>query len=1050
MKMKRRLSYLLFAAASVFAAGSAYAQITSTSDESPPPVGSLRFGVENSTSGQVLDVRIGDAGSTSSIELTEVLVFDNDVEIDNSSANNGFLEVIAPESDLFLDIDPNVDVVFRDVELIGLGSTLDDDIEIGAGGSLTLDVERQDQRLSVDVTGAGSLVKEGSATLRLTGDNTLTGGVTVLDGDLSGDAGSFGPGTITLGSDRARRNARLVFDFSGRDILLAPIVDNSSGGGSVSIVKAGSGSLNIAASTISGTLDFEVDDGQLVVGNGNLVNGHEFDIREDGALQIVTTGEVTSDSLFSGEGSIETRANAVGPLVLTGDLSNFTGQFDVTLGTAASSLVRVAPTTAPSGGLRFPVDLQAGTTFEVQDAVGVRFGGNVTGAGAFSKSGDATTTLSGTHSHTGGTNVLGGTLIGSTRSFPGDVSMSSGTTLVFSQDSDASYAGRISDTGGSVTLRKTGAGRLTLSSTSPAAGAFVVEAGGLRLASGVDLPGLDLTIGTGALNGAASLSTDYAPLAGPLDPSNRYSVGGDLTLASDSTLQVTLADATNVNTRIVAGGEIRIDPGAKLEVSTVQGGTYDTSLTWDILSGASILPGGAFDIQQSLYFFTIQGNVVGGNTYRLSLTDSGNTLVAAAKTSNQAVIGAQLDVFRTAPVVPAIEPEIAAYQDAITSLTEAEVTGVLDAVSPDDLAAGTPIALAGASRAFRSLSDRLAVMRRGWVGRPDPFASPPPRRRPSVQAGPSVSSMTAHGGADAPEDRTVDLRHSPNDWQAWLEGQALFGEIGSSDVKEIEYVSGGPVIGADRRLGEDVRVGFAFSGGGLNYETSAGNGDGDGGSVEGTVYAAWLGDPVQCVAAARYARAWIDTERKLVAGTASDSISGDLDGNTFGAYVELTGSLSAPLARTGLPLRGIDVAPLVSLAWNRVTWDAFDEGGRSPLAVKVDEQEVDSAQTSLGLRLSGEQKMEEGVLIRPRFKLLWNHEWADVDREVSGTFVSAPTTGTTPFTVEGAEMPRDHAEIGLGWEVGFAANANLFLDWQGRFGEDFVENAISFGGRVVW
>jgi outer membrane autotransporter protein len=116
----------------------------------------------------------------------------------------------------------------------------------------------------------------------------------------------------------------------------------------------------------------------------------------------------------------------------------------------------------------------------------------------------------------------------------------------------------------------------------------------------------------------------------------------------------------------------------------------------------------------------------------------------------------------------------------------------------------------------------------------------------------------------------------------------------------------------------------------------------------------------------------------------------------------------------------------------------------------VDEQEVDSAQTSLGLRLSGEQKMEEGVLIRPRFKLLWNHEWADVDREVSGTFVSAPTTGTTPFTVEGAEMPRDHAEIGLGWEVGFAANANLFLDWQGRFGEDFVENAISFGGRVVW
>jgi autotransporter-associated beta strand protein len=1048
MKRTRLAAGMLVGSLGLLAPDAGLAQITNTSDESPPPVGSLRREVEDSRPGEVLDVRIGEVGSTSGIELNDTLVFDNDVEIDNSSEDTGFVEVIAPGSDLFLDIDPGVDVVFRDVELVGLGSTNDDDIEIGTGGSLTLDVERQDQRLSVDVTGAGALVKEGSATLELSGDNTFSGGLTVVDGDLVGDPGTFGTGAISLAPNRSSRTARLVFRFSGTEVLVAPIVDNSSSGGEAGIVKRGSGSLDVSGATISGSLDFEIEDGELVIGNANLANGHDYEIGEDGALQIVISSGVSSSSVFSGEGTIETVANAVDPLVLTGDPSGFTGQLDVTLGTAASSTVRLAPAAAPAGGLAFSVDLEAGTTFELQDDFALGYAGNVTGAGTFAKSGAGRTTLSGSHVHTGGTNVLGGTLIGSTANLPGDVALAPGTTLVFSQGSSATYSGTLRDTGGAATIRKTGAGTLTLTASSPVAGLFAVEAGGLRLAAGSGLPGVDLTVGTGLAGGSATLSADFDPAAAAGAAVNAYSVGGDLTFASDATLSVGLADTTNVNTRIVAGGNVVVDPGARLAVQTVQGGTYDTSLTWDVLTGASIAPatGPLFDIEQTLYFFTIEGAVVGGNTYRLSLTDSGNTLAEAATTSNQAVIGAQLDVFRTAPVVPAIEPEIAAYQAAITSLTADEVTGVLDAVSPDDLAAGTPLALAGAARTYRGLSDRLALLRRGWVGRPDPVAERPARRRPSVQAGPSVSG-TSTGPAEGDRGAAVGDR-AEADWQAWLEGQAIFGEIDSSDAKDIEYVSGGPVLGADRRLGDDVRVGFALSGGGSSYDS--GSGDGDGGSVEGTLYAAWLGEPMQVIGAARYARAWLDTERKLVAGTASDDISGDLDGDVFGGYLELTGSVSPWLARAGTPMRGIDVSPLASVGWTRVSWDAFDEGGSSPLAVQVDEQEIDSVQTSLGLRISAQRRMEEGVLIRPRFKLLWNHEWADVEREVSGSFVSAPTTGTTPFTVEGAEMPRDHAELGLGWEVGFTANANLFLDWQGRFGEDFVENALSIGGRVVW
>ena len=47
-------------------------------------------------------------------------------------------------------------------------------------------------------------------------------------------------------------------------------------------------------------------------------------------------------------------------------------------------------------------------------------------------------------------------------------------------------------------------------------------------------------------------------------------------------------------------------------------------------------------------------------------------------------------------------------------------------------------------------------------------------------------------------------------------------------------------------------------------------------------------------------------------------------------------------------------------------------------------------------------------------------------------------------------MPDDYAEVSAWWEIGYNANANLFLDWSGRFGEDLIENSLSVGARVAW
>lgn len=1064
----------------------AVAQITvATDDASDPDDGSLREQVENASNGATIDVRLGAPDATTAIELEDTLIVEDDggaartLEIDNSSSRNGFVEIVAPDSDTFLEIEDLVTLTLRDVELEGNGSNSDDDIDLdGAGATLVLDVERRDQLISVDVIGTGSLVKEGEATLELSGDNTFSGGITIDDGDLVGDADSFGSGDVLLDPEGGE-TARLVFDFAGTDGFAPVITDGSSAGGEVGIVKRGSGTLDVSAATIDGSIDFEIEDGTVVVGDALMDRDNDFEIEEDGELQIFHSLATTSASELSGEGQIETVARATDVLSLVADPSGFTGELTISIDAAAApndaSTVRVAPTSAPANGLVFDVVLEAATsatqatTFELQDDFGIAFSGNVSGTGDFTKSGSGTTTLSGTHTQTGDTNVRGGTLVANTSNLPGDVFLANGTTLEFAQGFDATWANTINDapTGGGVaTVRKTGAGTLTLSAQSPFAGDFLVRSGGLHLRAGAGLTNAGLTIGNAGATGAASLSTDFDASPAPPAGVNDYGVGGDLVFEPDATLTVGISATPGVNTRITATGNVVINattppPGGTADVPelVVQAaeGNYTVGQTWDVLVGSSITPGVDFDIQGSLFFFDFQGADFGGNTYRLTVVDSNRELGCRTPvdtcdadyqpTSNQQAVGDQLDTFRTAPPIPpaaTLPSDIVELQQALTSLTTQEAPGALDSVSPDDLGSGTTIALAGANRAWRGLSDRLALIRQGRIGSAARDRRRPRRVRPSVSAAPREAPAVA--APPAPD------RDAP-DWQAWLEGQAIFGELGAGDSgggKEIDYVSGGPILGADRRLGDHARLGFAFSGGALSWETTDGSGEGEGETFEGTLYGAWLGDPVQVVAGARYAFTTIDTDRTITIGSSTNTTSGELEGDVFGAYLELTGSLSPQLSSmAGGPI-GFDVAPVASVAYTHLAWGSFAEGGGSPLAVLVDEQEVDSAATALGLRITAERAMEEGVLFRPRLKALWVHEWADVEREVSGTFASAPTTGTAAFSVSGAEMPRDHAELGVGWEVGFAGNANLFFDWQGRFAEDLVENAISVGGRVVW
>lgn len=248
----------------------------------------------------------------------------------------------------------------------------------------------------------------------------------------------------------------------------------------------------------------------------------------------------------------------------------------------------------------------------------------------------------------------------------------------------------------------------------------------------------------------------------------------------------------------------------------------------------------------------------------------------------------------------------------------------------------------------------------------------------------------------------------------------------------------GPLIGADKAIHENVRVGFATAGTRYVLDADGSNNKIIANGVEGSVYGMWVGDPVEVLLGARYGHAWIESKRILRFDDLQRRVEDDFEGNEFGIYAEATRAF-------GRPSR-FEIAPFASLAYHHVTYDDIDEDGGSPLSLEVDGDDIDSAATALGFRVGLEREMDEGVMIRPHLKAAWSHEWADVDREVNSEFVA----GGGSQNLEGAELPRDLGEFTVGWEVGYNRNANVYIDWKGRFGEDLIENALSIGLRAAW
>ncbi len=319
------------------------------------------------------------------------------------------------------------------------------------------------------MSGSGSLVKSGVATLTLSGSNTYTGATIINGGTLAVTAS----GLPASGSGISMSNS--VFDYTGATATIdrnfavtggTGIIRNSGGGTltlSGALSKDGTG-LEFAGGdfNITGTItgasansDLLVDGATVTLNSTNTYNGATF-IRNAGtlvanvlgALPAATRSAVTLDDSGAGGSTFAIGAD----------------QQIASLAGAASSSVILSNSTTLSIGMT------SGNT---------TFAGAVSGAGSLVKDGASTQTLTGANTFSGGTLVSAGVLVGDSGGLQGTIT--NNATVIFDQSTNGTYAGVMSGAG---SLAKLGTGTLTLTAGNTYSGGTTISNGTLQIGNG--------------------------------------------------------------------------------------------------------------------------------------------------------------------------------------------------------------------------------------------------------------------------------------------------------------------------------------------------------------------------------------------------------------------------------------------------------------------------------------------------------------------------------------------------------------------------------------
>jgi uncharacterized protein with beta-barrel porin domain len=263
--------------------------------------------------------------------------------------------------------------------------------------------------------------------------------------------------------------------------------------------------------------------------------------------------------------------------------------------------------------------------------------------------------------------------------------------------------------------------------------------------------------------------------------------------------------------------------------------------------------------------------------------------------------------------------------------------------------------------------------------------------------------------------------------------------LGSHDTDFNLYGTSG---GVDWAFADGGMLGAAF--GYTRSKTSVSDlatwGTGD--TFQGALYGSWANDLLYVGGAARYAYTDMETDRRISFGALYDKAHADFGGSSISGYLE-----------TGLAAFGWgdwSFQPSTSFQYTYMDTESFTEKGSDDgnVTLNVGSENWNSYIFGLGLRAYAGFEMDVDYDIIPEFRARWGHEFGDQKRSVSAYF--SQVAAAPGFQVEGAEIGRDVAILGVGWSVVGEGNVSLSLDYDVTLNQELVGHTVTAGVLIYW
>jgi len=500
-------------------------------------------------------------------------------------------------------------------------------------GSLTLNLNA-DTTLASAITGAGTLVKQNTNVLVLSGDNSLFDGpITVNAGVLKiGDAVGLNQDSTALGSVNGGTLIAdgATLDVNGYNLESEPvtvsgagvngegaIVENtgdpafhSPGGANLAYVTlagdttfGGTGRLDFRSNPSSGTNAAFYTGGQpykitLVGTNQIQFTGVQIDPAlgdidvQEGTLGIETSTTLgnSASNLFVHAGSRLLFYQLYSPVEkqvhLSGDGTNDT-------------IYAQSSQNAGQNILAGPIDITGNCRINVASGYDLTFSNIVSGTGGLTLTAAGTLHLTGMAANTwsGGLTINAGRLqVGDGQadgSIPATAITNNGA-LVFNSANDLVVADEISGTG---TLEQDGPGKLTLTGTDTFTGATTVN-GGMLQVDGSMIGNGGVTVSGGTLAGSGTLLGNVSIQTGgtlaPGDSIATFNIIGSLTLAGTNEMQLSKSGSTLTNDMITGISSLTLGGTLMLDIS---GDALAVGDSFQLYSATFIVPGSFADIE---------------------------------------------------------------------------------------------------------------------------------------------------------------------------------------------------------------------------------------------------------------------------------------------------------------------------------------------------------------------------------------------------------------------------------------------------------------------